>query len=66
MLVMAGSASTQATSPPRSSRSSASTSLNCTTAVVTAGSTGGPMLPRRGTTRPDGSTVANASSTLPW
>ena len=42
MLVSAGSASTQATSPWASSRSSAATSLNSTTRVVSAAGTDGP------------------------
>jgi len=66
MLVMAGSASTQATSPVASSLSRASRSLNSTTRVVTAGFTGGPMLPGRGPTRPSGPSVAKVSSTVPW
>ena len=65
MLVSAGSTSTQATSPWASSRSSASRSLISTTRVVSAGSTGGPTLPSRGTTRPSTS-VVTVSSTLPW
>ena len=50
MFVSAGSVRTSATSPVASSRSSASTSLNSTTRVVTAGSTGGPRLPLRART----------------
>ncbi len=64
MLVIAGSHRTQATSPSASSRSSAGRSLNSTTRVVSAGSTAGPMLPGRATTRPP-SRVAKASSTVP-
>ena len=66
MFVIAGSSRTQATSPPASAASSAATSLNGSTAVVSASGTGGPMLPRRATTRPSPSSVAKDSSTLPW
>ena len=66
MFVIAGSSSTQATSPAASARSIAARSLNWTTTVVTSGGTGGPMLPRRGTTAAVRSSVANVSSTLPW
>ena len=45
MFVSAGSASTQATSPWASSRSSASTSFHSTTRVVSSRGTGGPRLP---------------------
>ena len=65
MFVIAGSASTQATSPIGQARLSASRSLNATTRVVSAGSTGGPRLPARATSRPSRS-VANVSSTVPW
>ena len=51
MFVSAGSASTQATSSSASPRSSASTSFHSTTRVVSSGSSGGPTLPGRGTTR---------------
>ena len=50
MFVSAGSASTHATSPCASSRSSASTSLNSTTRVVSSSGTGGPRFPSRATT----------------
>ena len=66
MFVSAGSMSTTAMSPAASAASSAGTSLNGTTAVVSARSTGGPMLPRRDTTEPSGPSVAYASSTVPW
>ena len=65
MFVSAGSVSTSATSPCASSRSSAGTSLNSTTRVVSARSTGGPRLPLRARTTPS-SSVANVSSTVPW
>ena len=65
MLVIAGSASTQAISPPASAASSASRSLNSIAVVVCATSTGGPTLPARETVRPPSAT-ANASSTEPW
>ena len=65
MLVSAGSVSTAATSPWASSRSSASVSLNSTTRVVTAGSTGGPTLPSRDR-GPSGVETTNVSSTAPW
>ena len=64
MFVIAGSASTQATSPCRSAAVSAGTSLNSTTRVVSAGFTGGPMFPARGTTAPSRN-VAKVSSTVP-
>ncbi len=51
MFVMAGSASTHATSPGSSAAARASTSLNGATLVVSVGSTGGPIRPSRGTTR---------------
>ncbi len=66
MLVRAGSVSTQATSPSPSARSSAAGSLNSTTRVVVAGSTGGPTFPSRGPALPSGRSVMNASSTVPW
>ena len=66
MLVIAGSSSRHATSPPASAASRASTSLKGTTAVVSCSGTGGPMLPRRATTWPSASRVAKDSSTLPW
>ena len=47
MLVSAGSASTQATSPGASAASSASRSLNSTTLTYSLGSTSQPMLPGR-------------------
>ena len=65
MFVSAGSASTQATSPWASSRSSASGSFHSTTRVVSASGTGGPTLPSRETTRPS-SRPTNVSSTEPW
>ncbi len=66
MLVMAGSASTHATEPPASASSTAARSLNSTATVVSAGSTGGPMLPARDTVPPPGWRTANVSSTEPW
>ena len=48
----------------QSACSSASTSLNSTTLVVTEGSTGGPTLPRRGFATPF-SRVIKVSSTVP-
>ena len=65
MFVSAGSASTQATSPCASSRSSASASFHSTTRVVSSSGTGGPTLPSRETTEPP-SSAANVSSTVPW
>ena len=58
MLVSAGSISTAAISRAASAARIAGTSLKATTTVVVAGSTGGPMLPRRETTRPSSSRVA--------
>ena len=66
MLVIAGSASTQATSPSESAARSASRSLNSIARVVSAGSTGGPTLPSRAWVTPSASPIANASSTEPW
>jgi hypothetical protein len=65
MLVSAGSASTQATSPWASASSSASTSLNSTTRVVSFGSTGGPDVADAGAGTPS-SIVMIVSSTEPW
>ena len=64
MFVIAGSSSTQATSPVASASSIAPRSLNGTTTVVCVGGTGGPMLPRLATTAPSASSVAKVSSTL--
>ena len=66
MFVIAGSASTQATSPSASAASSAPRSLNSIARVVSAGSTGGPTLPSRAWVRPSSPATANASSTEPW
>ena len=66
MFVIAGSASTHATSPGASARSSAATSLNSTAFVVSDGSTAGPTLPARLRVEPSGAATANASSTEPW
>ncbi len=66
MLVMAGSASTQATERSASAASSWPVSLNSTATVVCAGSAGGPTLPSRETVAPPGPRTANVSSTEPW
>ena len=65
MFVSAGSASTQAISPPASAASSAGRSLNSTTAVVSVGSTAAPTRPGRARGRPS-SRITNVSSTEPW
>ena len=65
MLVIAGSARTQATSPSASAGSSASTSFHSIAFVVSARSTGGPMLSGRERVSPSIS-IANVSSTVPW
>ena len=65
MLVRAGSARTQATSPGSSACSSASRSFHSTTLVVTVGSTGGPALPGLGPGTPS-LMVMIVSSTEPW
>ena len=65
MLVIAGSARTQAISSVPRARSSAARSLNSIATVVSAGSTGGPALPARARV-PSGVATAKVSSTLPW
>ena len=65
MLVIAGSARTQAISPVSRARSSASRSLNSIATVVSAGSTGAPTLPARARV-PPGVAIAKVSSTVPW
>jgi hypothetical protein len=65
MFVMAGSASTHATSPGASARSRAATSFHSITLVVTVGSTGGPALPGLGPGTPS-LMVMIVSSTEPW
>ena len=66
MLVIAGSASTQAISPVSRAFSNASRSLNSIAVVVYAGSTGGPTLPARETVVPFGPATVKALSTEPW
>ena len=65
-LVIAGSIKIAATSPCAKAASMPAKSLNSTTRVVTAKSTGAPKFPSRFIVFPASSKVAKVSSTLPW